>query len=139
MTNDLLVLLAANHVDYTLFFRRLGGFTTAADATNEGLRDLFVDRDGFDRWAARYRDRLREEGSVDQARKARMDRVNPKYILRSYLAQQAIEQATQQRDYSEVDRLVRLLENPYAEQPDRERYAALPPNWGKHIVVSCSS
>ncbi len=139
LTNDLLVLLAANHVDYTLFFRRLGGFTTAADATNEGLRDLFVDRDGFDRWAARYRDRLREEGSVDQARKARMDRVNPKYILRSYLAQQAIEQATQQGDYSEVDRLVRLLESPYAEQPDRERYAALPPNWGKHIVVSCSS
>ena len=67
-----------------------------------------------------------------------MDLVNPKYILRNYLAQGAIEKA-QQKDYSEIHRLLTLLRNPYSEQAGMESYAAAPPNWGKHLSVSCSS
>jgi uncharacterized protein YdiU (UPF0061 family) len=67
-----------------------------------------------------------------------MNRVNPKYVLRNYLAQTAIEKA-QKRDYSEIDRLLTLLQNPYSDQPGMEAYAAPPPNWGKHLSVSCSS
>ena len=67
-----------------------------------------------------------------------MEQVNPKYVLRNYLAQQAIEKA-QQNDFSEIDRLLTLLQNPYRDQPGMDIYAAPPPNWGKHLPVSCSS
>jgi uncharacterized protein YdiU (UPF0061 family) len=67
-----------------------------------------------------------------------MNRVNPKYVLRNYLAQAAIEKA-QQKDFAEIDRLLALLQHPYTDQPGMEGYAAPPPNWGKHLSVSCSS
>ena len=68
-----------------------------------------------------------------------MDRVNPKYVLRNYLLQVAIARATEKRDFTEINRLLDLLRDPFAERPDMERYAAPPPDWGKRIVVSCSS
>ena len=139
LITDLLSLLHSNRVDYARFFRVLGGFQTAPDAINEPLRDCFVDRAGFDQWALRYRDRLVAEGSHDRERKARMDRVNPKYVLRNYLVQHAIALAVEQKDYSEIERLRRLFQDPYAEQPEMERYAAEPPESGMNIVVSCSS
>lgn len=138
LLNDLLALMAANQVDYTIFFRALGGFKSGRDERNEALRDFFVDRDGFDRWAVRYRDRLRGEAGPDEDRRARMRRINPKYILRNYLAQTAIERA-RQKDYSEIDRLRQLLADPFTEQPEMDAYAAPPPDWGRQILVSCSS
>ena len=68
-----------------------------------------------------------------------MDQCNPKYILRNYLAQVAIQRATEQQDYSEIDRLLEVLQHPFDDQPEKNDYAVLPPDWGKHIVVSCSS
>ena len=68
-----------------------------------------------------------------------MDAVNPKYILRNYLAQNAIEKAEKQRDFSEIDRLLNLLAKPFDEQPGMESYAAAPPDWARQIEVSCSS
>ena len=67
-----------------------------------------------------------------------MNRINPKYVLRNYLAQIAIEKA-QQKDFSEIDRLLAIVQDPFAEHAGMESYAASPPNWGKHIAVSCSS
>jgi len=124
--------------DYSNLFRSLGNFDSAPEARNDGLRDLFIDREAFDAWATRYRDRLRGEGSIDAERKARMDAVNPVYVLRNHLAQAAIERA-QQRDYSEVDRLLQLLRDPFTERPGMERYAMPAPEGTPHIVVSCSS
>ncbi len=138
LAEDLLGLMAAGRVDYTIFFRALGGFRSGESKKNEALRDFFVNRDGFDRWAARYAERLRAEGSRDEDRRPRMHRVNPKYVLRNHLAQVAIERA-RQKDYTEIDRLRLLLKDPFAEQPDMEAYAALPPDWAKEIIVSCSS
>ena len=68
-----------------------------------------------------------------------MDRVNPKYILRNYLAQTAISKAEKERDFSEIDLLLLLLERPFDEQPEMEHYAAQSPSWARHIEVSCSS
>ena len=138
LLDDLLGLMAASRVDYTIFFRGLGGFRSAESERNEALRDLFVERDRFDRWAARYKERLRAEGSRDGDRQPRMNRVNPKYVLRNYLAQVAIERG-RQKDYTEIDRLRQLLRDPFAEQPEMESYAAPPPDWGRQILVSCSS
>ncbi|MDH4301525.1 MAG: protein adenylyltransferase SelO family protein, partial [Nitrospira sp.] len=94
--------------------------------------------DRFDGWAVRYRDRLRNERSRDEERCDRMNRVNPQYVLRNYLAQTAIEKA-QHKDFSEIDRLFILLQDPFTDQPGMETYALPPPNWGKHLSVSCSS
>jgi uncharacterized protein YdiU (UPF0061 family) len=138
LIQDLLALMHLHHADYTNFFRALGRFETGSVTPNELLRDFFLDRESFDQWARRYESRLREEGSRDEDRLARMDRVNPKYVLRNYLAQTAIEKA-QQKDFSEIDRLLVLLQNPYSDQPGMDAYAAPPPNWGKHLSVSCSS
>ncbi len=134
----LLGLMAVAGVDYTRFFRALGGFDSSPEARNEALRDQFIDREGFDAWAVEYRRRLAAEGSQDAERRARMDRVNPKYVLRNYLAQTAITRA-QEGDFSEVDRLRALLEDPFAEHPEHEALAAPPPSWGRHLEVSCSS
>ena len=126
-------LMQQNHVDFTQFFRRLGNF--GADAT---LRDQFIEREAYDAWADEYAARLALETRPAPARKAAMDRVNPKYVLRNYMAQVAIEKA-QNKDFSEVARLLELLEHPFDEQPGMEHYAALPPDWASHLEVSCSS
>ena len=67
-----------------------------------------------------------------------MRRANPKYVLRNYLAQTAIEKA-QNGDYSEVAKLLAILQQPFDEQPEHDAYAALPPDWAEHLEVSCSS
>nr|WP_202413599.1 YdiU family protein [Duganella sp. CY15W] len=125
-------------VDFTLFFRRLSGMRAADASGDEPLRDLFIDRAAFDAWAQRYRARLHAEASDDSARALVMNQVNPKYVLRNYLAQVAIEKA-QNKDFSEVERLLAVLQRPYDEQPEHEHYAALPPDWASHLEVSCSS
>lgn len=124
--------------DFTLFFRRLGDLRVEQPETDAPLRDLFVDRAAFDAWAQHYRSRLRAESSDDAARRLAMHAVNPKYVLRNYLAQVAIDKA-QAKDFSEVERLHLVLQKPFEEQPEYERYAALPPDWASHLEVSCSS
>jgi len=134
---DLLDIMANNGVDYTIFFRALSGFRPGA--ANGQLRDQFIEREAFDAWAQRYAARLSQEGTDDAERQARMNRVNPRYVLRNYLAQVAIEKATTDRDYSEIDRLLALLRRPFDEQPEKAAYAAPPPDWARQIQVSCSS
>ncbi|HWF61332.1 MAG TPA: YdiU family protein [Nitrospira sp.] len=138
LIRDFLGLLQGSHADYTIVLRELSRFSTAEDATNETLREHFLDRDRFDEWARRYRDRLRNERSRDDERRDRMNRVNPRYVLRNYLAQTAIEKA-QNKDFSEIDRLFTLLQDPFNDQQGMDAYALPPPNWGKHLAVSCSS
>jgi uncharacterized protein YdiU (UPF0061 family) len=136
--DDMFKLMAGNHVDFTLFFRRLGDLQVDAPERDAPLRDQFLDREAFDAWALKYRARLRQENSVDATRREAMNRTNPKYVLRNYLAQVAIEQA-QNGDYGGVHKLLAVLERPFDEQPENESYAALPPDWAAHLEVSCSS
>lgn len=136
---SLFKLMTASHVDFTNFFRALGNFTSTADsAGNTVLRDMFIDRESFDAWALRYRARLQQENSVDAERKLAMDAVNPKYVLRNYLAQVAIDKAVS-KDYSEIEKLLAILARPFDEQAEHAAYAALPPDWASHLEVSCSS
>src|SRR5690606_4053756 len=123
-------------VDYSLFFRRLGD--APLDEALQRLRDDFVDRAGFDAWAADFRARCAREALAPDERRARMAAVNPKYVLRNYLAQQAIE-AAEQGDYGPVRELHEVLSRPFDEQPGKEHYAQRPPDWGKRLEISCSS
>jgi uncharacterized protein YdiU (UPF0061 family) len=127
-----------SHVDFTQFFRTLGELKRDDPSGDTVLRDMFIDRAAFDAWAASYRARLVLENSIDASRRAAMHAVNPKYVLRNYLAQVAIEKA-QGGDFSEVAKLLAVLEHPFDEQPENAAYAALPPDWASHLEVSCSS
>jgi uncharacterized protein YdiU (UPF0061 family) len=139
LVTDLLNLMDSSRVDYTSFFRSLNEFRLDQKDSGSGLRDQFLHREAFDDWAARYRERLRAEKSEDEERRVRMNRVNPKYVLRNHLAQKAISQAIQYQDYSEIDQLLNLLNDPFTERPGMEEYAALPPPGSASIIVSCSS
>ncbi|HYC43631.1 MAG TPA: YdiU family protein [Noviherbaspirillum sp.] len=138
LIDAMFALMQANHVDFTLFFRRLGNLKVDDPGSDEPLRDLFIDRPAFDAWAAQYRQRLKQENSEDVVRRAAMHAVNPKFVLRNYLAQGAIEKA-QNKDFSEVAKLLSILEHPFDEQPEHEKYADLPPDWASQLEVSCSS
>ncbi len=136
LIDDLMRAMAADRVDFTIAFRRLSGFVPGA--ANDALRDLFIDRAAFDAWAARYAARLQREAGGDAERAARMNRVNPKYVLRNHLAETAIRHA-RSGDFDETHRLLRVLERPYDEQPEHAAYAGFPPDWASTIEVSCSS
>jgi uncharacterized protein YdiU (UPF0061 family) len=132
----LLSLMQSSSVDYSLFFRRLGD--KAPDQAIAALRNEFVDLAGFDEWGRQYLGRVIQEGGTSEERSARMHAVNPLYVLRNYLAQQAIEQA-EAGNYDEVRLLHKVLTCPFEEQPNCERFAQRPPDWGKHLEISCSS
>jgi uncharacterized protein YdiU (UPF0061 family) len=144
LVNGLIELLNASHTDWPRFWRRLSRLRVEAAAPEDdaAVRDLVIDRPAFDAWAATYRARLRAEDSDDDERRARMDRVNPKYVLRNHLAEIAIRKARGddgERDFGEVARLLKVLERPYDEQPEHEAYAAEPPDWARSLELSCSS
>ena len=135
---ELLECMQANQIDYTNLFRSLSDFDAGPDAANASLRDRFADRAAFDTWAQAYRARLQAEPGDPAARKQRMDRVNPRFILRNHLAQNAIVKA-QARDYSEIERLRALLARPFEEQSGMAAYAAPLPPGAQVVAVSCSS
>ena len=134
LSNELLDLMQINNVDYTILFRSLCDFT----ADNQAVRDQFIDREGFDQWAVKYLARLGQQDLSDADRRDNMRAVNPKYVLRNYMAQAAIEKA-QAGDYSEVNLLLNVLQSPCEEHPEAQQYAGLPPDWAEKISVSCSS
>ena len=136
--DQLFATMQASHADFILFFRNLGNLLLDHPENDSPVRDLFIDRPACDVWLQQYRARLRQEGSDDAARRKAMHAVNPKYVLRNYLAQIAIEKA-QNKDFSEVARLLSLLVKPFDEQPENAHYAAQPPDWANTLEVSCSS
>jgi uncharacterized protein YdiU (UPF0061 family) len=142
LLGDWLKLLASERTDHTLAMRRLGDFSRG-EGEGEGvacaaLDDLFIDRAALHAWLARYRSRMAFEVRGDAERRVAMNAVNPKYILRNHLAEVAIRRA-QAGDFDEVQRLARLLERPFDEQPEHERDAGLAPDWASTLEISCSS
>jgi uncharacterized protein YdiU (UPF0061 family) len=133
-----LQVLEASHADYTIAFRRLASLGREPSSADAALGELFSAREAWEAWQARYRARLGRERRTDEARRAAMLRVNPKFVLRNYLAQQAIA-AAQQRDFSEIARLHAVLRAPFDEQPENDAYAQPAPEWAKSLSVSCSS
>ena len=134
LADDFLHLMAEDHADFTITWRRLALFGSDTDT----VRDCFLQRDKFDAWAARYTARLAAESSEAAERRARMQRASPKYVLRNHLAQAAIE-AAQQGNFQPTELLLSILEHPFDEQPQHEAYAGFPPDTARHIEVSCSS
>ncbi|MCO5568145.1 hypothetical protein L7F22_021841 [Adiantum nelumboides] len=150
LINKLLSNMAFDKVDYTNCFRALGNVKSSQDVSDEDLlkpiKGVLLEtskerRKAWIDWMKLYTQQLRNEDLSDDDRKASMDSVNPKYILRNYLCQTAID-AAEQGDYSEVNRLLKVMKSPYNEQPEMEKYARLPPAWAYRpgvCMLSCSS
>ncbi len=132
-----LKLLAAHQIDHTIFWRRLCVFSSTAG--RESVRDLFLDRAAFETWAAPFAARLAQQ-DINRSN-ALMRHSNPKYVLRNHLGEQAIRAAGVQ-DYSEVEKLLHVLQSPFDEHADIDGHQALadfPPDWAAGIEISCSS
>ena len=154
LVGDLLTLLQSSETDMTIFYRSLCLLDSSAGAAEETLLAPFMaayyrpetlsaeQRQLTLSWLKRYTERLRQQGLPDRERQQRMQGVNPKYVLRNYLAQLAIDSA-EQGDFGRVTELLDLLRNPYAEQPGRETYAGKRPDWARQrpgcSMLSCSS
>ena len=138
LLDDLLAQMQQSHLDYSTGFRALGEVERDTDRPMPAWRDRFVDRDRFDRWLADYRARLCTHAKADPERRPAMLAANPKYILRNYLAQIAIEKA-ERGDNSEIERLLTVLRSPFDEHPGQEQYAEPAPDSAGRIQVSCSS
>jgi len=115
LVDELLVLLQADHVDHTSFFRGLGA---VARGDAESTRNLFLDLAGFDGWVQRWR-ALGPDAD-------RMDRVNPVYIPRNHLVEEALAAATEGA-LDPLERLLSAVTRPYDERPGLERYAVPAP------------
>ncbi|WP_062260003.1 protein adenylyltransferase SelO [Endozoicomonas arenosclerae] len=133
LIKDLLQLLHEQSADYTLFFRALSDYSPDHESF-----ELISKPESFRNWLKDYDNRIRRNLESDQQRHSRMQQVNPKYILRNYLAQNAIEKA-EKGDYSEIEQLMTVLQSPYDEHPELGHYAQKPPKWGKELEISCSS
>jgi uncharacterized protein YdiU (UPF0061 family) len=126
LIRDLLVLLDAQRVDYTTFFRAL-----SAHLRGHHARSQFAEPEAFDAWAARWQALLPRDRT---AAAAAMDRVNPVYIPRNHLVEEALNAATD-GDLAPFRRLVEVLAGPFVERPGLERYAEpAPPGCGPHIT-----
>ncbi|MDH3602540.1 MAG: protein adenylyltransferase SelO family protein, partial [Candidatus Tectomicrobia bacterium] len=156
LITDLQTVLQVAETDMTLFYRKLAQVDTSAEpprsdaALMEPLLDAYYNPEQLTvenqarigNWLQRYITRVRQDRVPDEVRRDRMNAVNPKYVLRNYLAQLAIDQA-EQGDYSIVRELQEVLRRPYDEQPEQEAYAQKRPDWARHragcSMLSCSS
>jgi serine/tyrosine/threonine adenylyltransferase len=161
LIEELIQLLQVVETDMTIFFRQLGWVkfdaSQASSPTQDEMQQLLEplraayynpsDLTGpvlskLSDWMQHYRERVQQEGLRDATRRERMHRVNPKYVLRNYLAQLAIDKA-EQGDPQLVRELLDVLRQPYAEQPDKEQFAEKRPDWARTragcSMLSCSS
>lgn len=160
LVTELIDVLLATETDMTIFFRSLaeipGEASAGADLSSVSDIDLaaplvdayYADGAASDvaavtaTWLRRYLAAVGETGRSDSERREAMNAVNPKFVMRNYLAQVAID-AAEQNDFEPVVELLDVMRNPYGEQPGRESYAAKRPEWARErpgcSQLSCSS
>ena len=125
LVKDLMNRMTANEADFTLTFRRLS--EAAADpAADAEVGALFADPAVFDAWAVEWRARFDREGGDPAARSAVMKAVNPAFIPRNHLVEEALNAAVSSGDLQLFERLIAVLARPFDDQPDAPEYA-LPP------------
>lgn len=143
--------LHAIETDMALFFRLLSNYKKGgAEDGIQIIKDASYKPDScsdditekWKVWFQAYDQRLQQEPSTDAEREKIMNAVNPKYVLRNYMAQLAIDDA-EKGDYGLIKTFFNMLKNPYDEQPEYEQWFAKRPDWARTRVgcsmLSCSS
>ena len=131
LIGELLNLMAQNKADYTNSFRLLSRTSTDEQA----WLDLFIDHSAAKAWLEKYRARIAPEGDV----RTRMEQVNPRYVLRNWIAETAIRAVQDKGDITALDRIFNMLQKPFDDQPENGHFAAPPPDEMRGLEVSCSS
>ena len=148
LIRDLHALLHAHEIDMSLWFRGLMRVDPAAPSL-QPFADAFYDaakreagEGALQEWLRRYAARLAEDPLSAGERRERMRLANPKFVLRNWLAQQAIDRA-HDGDFTGIGELLEVMRNPYDEHPGREFFAGKRPEWAKDkagcSMLSCSS
>ena len=132
LIEDMLDMLESLHVDYTLFFRTLSHY----EGDREALLHTGLYHEPMHAWLERYDARIKQIDTAE--RKKQMLSANPKYVLKNYMLQEAID-AAEQGDLSVIDDLFRIAQDPFAEHPEFERWAGATPQEFKNQKLSCSS
>lgn len=152
LVSELQQILSMVETDMTIFYRALANIkdNEKDDLLIEPITNAYYKletvtpeiRKSTANWMRSYLKRLEEDGLSHEERRKKMNAANPKYVLRNYLAQEAIDLA-EKGDFSKVNELLELLRKPYDEQPEKEAYAAKRPEWARHragcSMLSCSS
>ena len=149
LMDDLQNLLEKSNIDMTLFFRELAefreseSFLALVQDASYASEDEFVHfKIQWQNWLSKYENRLKIESHSVEDRSVSMNKVNPKYVLRNYMAQLAIDDA-ENGDNNLLDELYQLLRKPYDDQPEMQKWFAKRPDWAEHKVgcsmLSCSS
>jgi uncharacterized protein YdiU (UPF0061 family) len=138
LITGLFVLMQTTGADYTRTFRALSRWDAEDAASLAALRAEITDHAGLDVWLERYASRVTRPHRPAAERHRLMLAVNPRYVLRNWVAQDVIQNA-ETRNYAPVDQVREVLDAPFDEHPGMERYAAAPPAWAQGIEVSCSS
>ena len=154
LVDELHAVLQLTETDMTIFYRRLADPRLSVEASDETLLEVLADayyqpesltpeiQAQTLAWLRHYLARIAQDGGSDDDRRTTMNRTNPKYVLRNYLAQLAIDQA-EQGNNNLIHELLDLLRHPYDEQPAHERHAAKRPDWARAragcSMLSCSS
>jgi serine/tyrosine/threonine adenylyltransferase len=125
VAQDLLERMARNGADFALTFRRLCDAAVSTDG-DAAVRSLFADPSVFDEWAKRWRHRLAEDGGATAERQAAMRAVNPAFIPRNHLVEEALSAAVDNDNLAPFETLLSVLSKPYEDQPAFGRYAAPP-------------
>jgi serine/tyrosine/threonine adenylyltransferase len=136
LADEVLHLMAADRVDYTIFWRSLSHWASTRNAADHRVRDLFINRTAIDQWLQQYTEHTQHLQPADMA--GLMLKTNPKFVLRNYLGEQAI-RAAKEKDFSVVAQLLHVLQTPFNEHTEFEAWAGLPPDWAAGISISCSS
>ena len=133
-------LLAESKTDYHIFLRSLSDVRRDGSfEENPWLAELCAASAKWREWIPEYARELRKNSLPDRERKKLMDSVNPRYVLRNHITETAIREALSREDYSEIEKVRRIFENPFSEQPGHESYAGASPVWARNLVVSCLS
>jgi uncharacterized protein YdiU (UPF0061 family) len=126
LINELFEIMAAGRADFTLTFHYLSTLDADSPDRDGNARTLFSEPEAFDQWARQWRDRLRQEDSIDATRQAQMQAVNPVYIPRNHRIEAAIRAAEDHGDFSVFHELHAVLQNPWQRQPGKDA-CMLPP------------
>lgn len=152
LANTCLRVLQLGPTDMTIFFRALADVPMRADASDDELlaplRPAYYESLSLEsatattQWLRALAQRVDAEQRDPSERRAQMQAASPKYVLRNYLAQEAIE-AAERGDHGLISELLEVMRKPYTDQPGRERFAARRPEWAKDragcSMLSCSS